>query len=280
MSLSTPADSARRATEIFCTFTDDKPDLIKTGFVPIDEIIGGLFPGSAGIIAACTGVGKSRLIHAAIEATTERVGVISTEDTPDVWGSRFLAGRTGISSLRIRTKQLSDDEKKLIKKAMEELEDEEGVHFSYCISPTIEEVEEACAELTEAGCRMVYLDYLQKVSGSSQDRRNEISNVLRKAQRACSRGGASLLAVSQFSRNADETKRPSRHWLKESGDLENEARIIVMAYRPHGPEEVYVVLDKSTFGGEGARFVYRTADSGCLELLEEDENEELFGRQE
>ena len=73
------------------------------------------------------------------------------------------------------------------------------------------------------------------------------------------------MAASQFSRSASPTEEPHSWFLKETGDLENEARLIILGWQDaDNPATIHYKIDKSTFGGVGTRFVYERDHSGTL----------------
>lgn len=269
-------ESAYVGGRAFGLFGGSRPELIRTGFVPLDTAIGGVFPGTCGILGADTGIGKSSLVlRAALDSTT-RVGVISTEDTADVVGTRVLAARSGVNSLDIRKGTLSPDQERAIGAARTALEGEDRVLVAYPIGGSLETILEAARGLIDKGCRLVWLDYVQKVRGVSDDRRNEVGTVYTSFQRVCYEGNAAGMVVSQFARRMDQdsTKVPKSHWLKESGDLENEARLILLAYKDKtNPAVVRVRVAKSTVGSEGLDFCYLRDYSGTLQLKQEDHDD-------
>lgn len=257
-------ESGEAATRLFRTFTDGKPDLIPTGLGPVDRKIGGLFPGSGGILAAATGAGKSSILLAAALSSPVRTGIISLEDTPDIVGSRALGFLSGVDSLKIRTKDLNDLEKQQIKNTLPKLA-KTDILVAYEIGSTLQEIVKAVNLLAEKGCRFIWIDYLQKIRGITEDRRNEVSTAYTSIQRASDRAGVAVMFVSQFSRQPDPTRTPQIHWLKESGDLENEARLIVLAHRdPQDDRRLICRVAKATFGGEGLLFSYRRDEAGAL----------------
>ena len=69
--------SAKEAIRRFRTFEEGEPDLIPLGIPPVDRAIGGLFPGSCGVLGMATGVGKSSLMLSSALSSPETVGIIS-----------------------------------------------------------------------------------------------------------------------------------------------------------------------------------------------------------
>ena len=139
--------------------------------------------------------------------------------------------------------------------------------FTYPIAETIEKVEHSIAELCERGCKMIWVDYLQEIRGNGRiDRRNEVSNAMRAIHRAAARGNAAVMVVSQFRRLGDTEKVPQIYHLKESGDIENKARIIILCHKmAEAPDDrIRFRLAKSTYGGEHITFDMVRDKSGTL----------------
>lgn len=260
------------AVDTFYLDREGLPELVPTGLAPLDAELGGLGPGACGILAAATGVGKSSACLAAMLASPVKVGCVSMEDGPDVVGTRLLAALSGIDSLRIRRKALSKKELALVNKVAKSNE-LDHMYFSYQIGRGLDEVCAAIKELTDAGCKMVWLDYIQEIRGHSRgtERRNEVAEAMTRCHGVASDGGAALMVVSQFRRVGEDLKtgkpRPvGIHHLKESGDLENKARIIVIAQKQPSPDgdRVRFKLAKSTYGGEYVRWDMLRDASGTL----------------
>ena len=260
------AETAKKASDYFGALDPSKrKELISIGIPPIDNVLGGLFPGSCGILAAANGVGKSSMALTAAVHSTAKAGIINVEDTLDVTGTRAIAMYTGIDSLKIRRGDLNFQERSKIAGAMDRMGDEDGILFAYPTGGDMTEVLLSVEHLAEAGCRIVFLDYVQKIRGIKEDRVDEIATAYTKFQSACAKSNVAALVLSQFSRQYDPTREPTRYMLKGTGDLENEARIIILGWRDNeDPNLVRWKLDKSTFGGEFLRFQYRRDQSGTL----------------
>jgi replicative DNA helicase len=261
-----------QAVQTFFLDRDGQPELIPTGLGPIDRELGGLGPGACGILAGATGLGKSSAVLAAMLASPVKVGAVSLEDGPDVVGSRLLSALSGINSLRIRRKDLTAADLKMLK-LMAKSNELDHMYFSYPTAGRLDRVCQEIKELTDNGCRMIWVDYLQKIRGHGKgDRRNEVAETFTRIQEAISEGGAAGMLVSQFRRPGVDMKtgksRPvGIHHLKESGDLENEARIIVLMQEQDSPDQgqrIRFNLAKSTYGGQFVRFDMVRDPSGTL----------------
>lgn len=269
------ADSADQAVETFKVFSDERPVLVPTGIRTVDNAIGGLGPGTGLIIAAATGVGKSSLaLHAALNNAQDGVptGIISLEDGPDVLGCRVLAWASGVSSLDIRKGTLTPKDIQAVQEGYEVLQGMEWPSIAYCVGRPIDDVEEAMRALCRAGCKCIWVDYIQKVRGGSQDRRNEVASTFTRLQRVAFDHGVVPMFVSQLSRSPDPGRPPTIHMLKESGDLENEARVILLLWGDlKEPRRLYLQVGKSTFGGDFTKTVFTRDRSGHLVEMRDDE---------
>lgn len=261
------------AVDTFYLDRDGMPELVPTGFSALDAELGGLGPGAVGILAAATGVGKSSAMLSGMLSSTVKVGAVSLEDGPDVVGTRLLSAITGIDSLRIRRKALSKGELARIAKAKKS-NTLDHMYFSYPVAGSIDQVVASITDLCTRGCKMIWVDYLQEIRGGGRqhaDRRNEVGEAMHYCHTAARAGGAALMMISQFRRPGTDVKGNTRpvgiHHLKESGDLENKARIIVIAQKqpsPDASDRVRFKLAKSTYGGEYVTWDMVRDESGTL----------------
>ena len=210
----------------------------------------------------CIPTHNSSLILTMAMQSNDKVGVVELEDGPDVWGSRLLAFHTGIKPTKIRRKDLTEQEVEQIRAATED-KDLKGPLISYAIGGSVEEIEKATRALVEQGCKVVFLNYLQKVRGHREDRRSEVGDTMNAFLRACAPddsldyAGAVPVMMSQLTRGRPD-KEPYPSEMKESGDIENECRMILMLWRDSKDTLLtHIKVAKSSFGGGGLRFDYR-----------------------
>ena len=260
------------ATQAFQLFGGGRSDIRSTGLGPVDRAIGGLFPGAVGVVAADTGVGKTSLaLHAAM-ASPHVVGIVSAEDGPDVLGSRALAMHSRIDALSMRRpkERLSENDITHLESSARMLGEREDLLFSFPAKKSHKGMRDAVRALIDAGVEFVWLDYLQKFRGLTGDRRNEVGATLTYFQEECQEGGVPGLALSQF-RRRDMTRPPMLGDMKESGDIENECRLAVLAWCDVADTAlVNCRIAKSAYGAGGLRFQYRRTNIGTLEEVTHD----------
>lgn len=252
---------AREAADLFCLFSDEKPEAVDIGIPAVAERVGRLFKGNTVVIGAAQNVGKTSFVQRMLMTSGDLGGVASGEDGEDVWGTRILAETSGVSPTAIRTSSLSPQQKRAVSEALERLAARraEGTLplFENVIGAGLDQLEEAAQRLADRGAKYAVLDYLQKFRGIHAERRHEVAGVLAHWHKVCTKAGMVPVALSQVVR-MPHTAEPNAWNLKESGDLENEARLIILLWRDEADELILrAKVAKSSFGGGGLRFAYR-----------------------
>ena len=235
----------------------DANDGISPGLPMLKSAIGQLSAGMVVVVGGSTGVGKSSLaLEMVLAAPREgtKTGLISMEDTRFTTTTRILSGLSGVSARALTRGQ----EPERAQAALRELEELEGAFWlAECIGGNEQDVCAFMSRMALDGVRLVVVDYIGEVEASQrqQDRRNEIRWLMKRLKTHALRLGIALVIVSQLSRpqNHDTARKPSKHDLKEAGDLENSAEFVVLLWRDeeHDFAPVHVELAKSKIGGTG-----------------------------
>lgn len=85
------------------------------------------------------------------------------------------------------------------------------------------------------GIKHIFVDYLQLVSAPGFNRENQISTIARSLKNIAKECNVPMTAYSQLSRKVEERggdKKPKLGDLRESGEIEQAADIVIMFYRP------------------------------------------------
>lgn len=226
----------------------------------IDRSMRGFRGGHVAVLGAITSWGKSSYAVMVADEAAERqqtVLIVTCEDVPEVYATRFTARRTGINAMRIGDNYISEEERTRVGFTADSAPDT-GVMLN-AIGMTIEKVADAIRQLgAEQQIDLVILDYLQAASTEkkTQDRRNEITHIARTFTDAVKSIGAAGLILSQFKRLEKPGTKPTRNDLKESGDIENMAEHILLGWCEDGEHQVsgerevkrWIVLDKNKDG--------------------------------
>jgi replicative DNA helicase len=220
---------------------------VSTGFTEMDKMTSGLQPGELIIIAGRPSMGKSSLaINIAENAAIGRqipAGIFSMEMSAEQLSFRMLSSIGRISQTRLRNGRLLEEDWPRVDSAVSMMSgapifiDDGG-----SLTPT--EVRSRARRLKrEHGLGLIVVDYLQlmQVSGTTENRATEISEISRSLKALAKELQVPVIALSQLNRSVEQRndKKPVMSDLRESGALEQDADLIVFIYR----EEVY---DKDT----------------------------------
>lgn len=270
----TLAEAALKALKVYRTFEGGRPDLVPLCIPPVDEDIGGILPGQSGILGADTGVGKSSIILASALARGPddgKVGILSLEDPEEVLGTRALAAVANVDSRAIRKGDLTQEDLANLKKAMAYLE-KAPISIEYA-KPDLDNVLHGLDRLVSQGCKLIWVDYVQKVRGLSANRAAEVAKVFTEVQTWGAANKVAVMWISQLRRRKDKDgksmryTRPAIEDLKESGDLENESRLVILCWQDGLYQDIiHCWLAKNSYGKAGAEWKYVRNLSGALEF--------------
>ncbi len=205
------------------------------GIQELDDDLGGLPPESITIVGADTNWGKTNVaVFLADEnlKLRKRVLIVTFEDTETIYARRIAARRASINAARLRDQTLHDDELERLFAITSEATAEPV--FLRAIGASAEAAAAMLRRLLERhGFHLVLIDYLQKarLARRVEDRKREVADVAGIFGDVIKNGHASGVIFSQLRRMSREEKRPTKHHLKESGDVENGAENVLLGYR-------------------------------------------------
>jgi replicative DNA helicase len=93
-------------------------------------------------------------------------------------------------------------------------------------------VARARMRIARSGIRLVIVDYIQLIRAEGRDRRERVGEATDKLRRLAKDTGVPVMALSQLRRSQNVNDRPSMIDLKESGDIEAHANVILLLYMP------------------------------------------------
>jgi len=217
---------------------------ISTGFDRMDDMTAGLQRGDLIIIAGRPSMGKTsfaiNIAENAAIAHKVPVAIFSMEMSAEQLAFRMIGSIARVSQSRLRTGKLSDVEDwPRIDSAVSVMSEAPiFIDDGGALSPT--EVRARARRLKrEHGIGLVVVDYLQlmQVTGTTENRATEISEISRSLKALAKELDVPVIALSQLNRSVEQRpdKRPVMSDLRESGAIEQDADLIVFIYR----EEVY-----------------------------------------
>ncbi len=222
---------------------------MRTGFVDLDVILGGLKRSDLVIIAARPSIGKTSLaINIARNVAVgqgARVAIFSLEMAASQLAQRMLASESGLDSTRLRLGEHTEAEEQKMLHAMGVLAGTEILIDDTAVQSVAEIRAKAHRLHRERALDMVIVDYLQLIQGSSyrgDNRVSEVSEISRALKGLARELDVAVIACSQLSRAPEQRTPhvPMLSDLRDSGSIEQDADVVAFIYR----EDMYVTEDE------------------------------------
>jgi replicative DNA helicase len=227
---------------------------IPTDMEVFDRETGGLRLGFCTVLGAPTSWGKSSFAVMVADVAlrhTHRPLLVTCEDSLELYGRRLLGRRASINAFRLREGLLDPTERARIDATIAEAET-----VPFYLDGCGRSVERLASDIrslcVSEGCDLVLFDYLQAVTTTrrTQDRRTEITYIARTIMDTIKGVGAAGLLFSQLRRPNKGEGRPGMHDLKESGDVENAAEMVLIGYT-NADRELRLLVEKCKDGRRG-----------------------------
>ena len=212
---------------------------LETGFRDLDMRTGGLMPGEVTVIAARPSMGKTALAlnigeHVAI-ANGQAVAVFSLEMTRGAVVKRILCGRAHVDSRALLAGLIgADDRQRLTDTAAEIKAAPLIVNDNAELTPM--KLRAAARRLhRKHKLALVVIDYLQLMHAPGQEcKRLEVGFISRQIKALARELNIPVLLLSQLNRAAEsrEGHLPRLSDLRESGDIEQDADVVLLLHRP------------------------------------------------
>lgn len=238
---------------------------VPTKFIDLDKMTGGLQDSDLIIIAARPSMGKTALaINIAINAAenfqeeyrslnknkfsdqnntqAKSVGFISLEMSSEQIATRILAIKTGIDSGKIRIGMINKDEFNKLTQESSKLSSI-PIYMDDTPALSISAIRTRVRRMKrQQNLGLLVIDYLQLIRGSGAvkdgNRVQEIGEISQGLKAIAKELNIPVVALSQLSRAVEsrEDKKPLLSDLRESGNIEQDADIVMFIYR----EEYYL----------------------------------------
>ncbi len=229
------------------------------------------------------GMGKTALmLNMAIKQVKngEKVMIFSLEMSMELLVERMVAEISRVSLQKIRGGDLTDRE---FDKVVEAFDFLNGIGDKLIIidksNMTINEIK---LEIRKHKVDVVYIDYLQLINSSSEynNRNVEVGEVSRVAKVMARELNIAVVMLAQLSREVERrtNKKPILSDLRDSGEIEQNADIVLFLYRSDyyseigqeiETEETEIIIAKHRNGPTGSIKLYFTKDT--LEFIEYEE---------
>ena len=211
---------------------------VGSGFIDLDAKTSGFQKGDMVLIAARPSMGKTTFAlniaeHAALREG-KSVVVFSLEMSKEQLAYKLLCSEANVDMLKLRTGALEDKDWENIARATGPLS-KAKIYIDDTAGVTVMEMRSKCRRLKlEYGIDLIVIDYLQLMSGSSNEsRQQEVSEISRSIKALAKEMECPVIALSQLSRAPEQRAdhRPMLSDLRESGSIEQDADLVMFLYR-------------------------------------------------
>lgn len=249
-----PVSIYQAVSEAVDWLDSDRTAGIRTGFAALDAMLpgGGLQPEQLVVIAGRPSMGKSSLSYQIAEAAADA-------DKPVA----YFALETSRREIGVRALKWHEQSKPRI----DALDWFNRLPMMIDDTPaiTLAHMRIRCRRIRrQRGLGLIVVDYLQLMRQRAQSRLEEVSEISRGLKAIAKEFNVPLIAVCQLNRSVESRpdKRPVLSDLRESGQIEQDADVVLMCYRDeyydaNSPEKGYgeVFLRKNKDGPTGAAFL-------------------------
>lgn len=212
-----------------------------SGFKDLDEITGGFQPGNLIILAARPSMGKSALVTNMAENAAlshgKPVALFSLEMSEAELAQRFVASQARIRGEELRKGRVAENRWPKILQACQRLSDA-PLYVDDSSDIGILELRAKARRLhqqSEDGLGLIILDYLQLMRADSriENRVEAVGQMSRGLKILARELEVPVIALSQLSRAVESRtdKRPILSDLRESGNIEQDADLVMFIYR-------------------------------------------------
>lgn len=220
---------------------------ITTGYIDLDKLLGGMQPSDLLILAARPSMGKTSLamniaFNAALafmkETEIEKkksVGIFSLEMSAEQIANRLLSIKTNIDASRIRIGNITPEEFKTLVDHTAELSDL-PIYIDDTPALSISAIRTRARRLKrQNNLGLIVVDYLQLLRSASptENRVQEIGEISQGLKAIAKELDIPVMALSQLSRAVEsrDDKKPLLSDLRESGNIEQDADVVIFIYR-------------------------------------------------
>ena len=161
-----------------------------------------------------------------------KVAYFSLETNPDKLFERAVANRSGVELRTIKRHDLAEEEgsKESIAVAMENYVDEWIFHVISAAGMTVQEVR---AHALQLQAQVIFVDYLSLLQQSGESLYARVTEISKGLHTLAQTTGITVIALSQLNRAGKEG--PEMENLRESGQIEQDADVVLLISRPDEP---------------------------------------------
>ena len=211
---------------------------IRTHLKALDRILLEIEPDDLVVIAGRPSMGKTTLALNIAQRCGTPTGVFSLEMSRKQLVGKMIASH-GVDAAKLRQPKLRTDSENATITRAQKFIIESGIRINDKAGISLQEIDAKARRWVNAhGVGLIIVDYLQLATCKAESRLEEVSAISRGLKRIAKDLHVPVIAVSQLNREVDKRGSgvPRLSDLRESGQLEQDADIVIFVYR----QEVYV----------------------------------------
>ena len=207
-----------------------------TGFKGLDVITGGYGQGDLWIVAGRPSMGKSTIIsnsQLCLAKINEASLTFSKEMNNTSLVERLIAIDTGIGLSDIRLGTINKASVEVIASRKDAFKDYK-IFLDSNFGADIHYIESAIRKYVQLnGVKVVFIDYLQLLSERDENQTQELGRITMKLKLLAEKLQICVVLLSQLNRSleARENKRPILSDMRQSGNIEEDADVVIGLYR-------------------------------------------------
>ena len=226
-----------------------EPDVVKTHTNKLDDYLGnrGIAAGEVMTIAAPTSCGKSALaLYIALQAVKKdghHCGIFSLEMPQKQLTKRLTQVISGVNIRNVEDNVATDKQMARVTETVNQLA-ELPIYTSHAVKSADDLCSQTRQFVNKYGVKLLVIDYLQLIPFSSKMGKAEgIADISHKIKQMAIDLNIAVILLAQVNREGAKNGRLKLYDLKDSGDIENDADIVLLMYPTDGDFESSKEID-------------------------------------
>lgn len=212
---------------------------LPTGYADLDSLLCGLRPGNLIYVGARPSMGKTSFATSLVDDVAVKrnrpVLFVSLEMSREEMIDRFAVTNSGVCSLDAQRGKLSDEDAEKYRRAVERVAESPIYLDGGGSMSAVQILASARRARSQHGVELLVVDYMQRVSDPDErDPRRRINEASKLFKDAAGELGIPVVVLTQVRRLPDgrDAERPRLSDLKESGNQEEDADVVILLHRP------------------------------------------------
>ena len=239
------------------------PDVIRTHIGRLDGFLGngGIAAGEVLTLAAPTSCGKSAwalfVALNAVKKEEKATAIFSLEMPQKQLTKRMTQIISGVNMRNVQDKNVTETESKRVDEAIDALSDM-PIYSSHSVKSADDLVSQARSFVNNHGVKLVIIDYLQLIpfNSNKMGKAEGIANISHKIKQMALDLNVAVILLAQVNREGAKRGPLELYDLKDSGDIENDADVVLLMWPSNG--DVESSKDKD-YAGPYTNLLYKLA---------------------